>query len=195
MARYWTWVFFWITILSYGLVYPYIVIFPLLEIALNYLDPANIGVSGQVMANPTFWFVIILCYIITFGTRFAERTGQWVFRPHDAMILAEKEAAAEAKGGGIMTEMSGATRQRLMALGSLSKSQADLSQAEAGIATSDSRNGRKVADGSPGRPHTSSDSTADGSLHSFGAAAPNGSASNVDTVREWDKLRPGKARQ
>ena len=52
----------------------------------------------QILRTPTFWFVIIATYIVTFGMRFAERTAVWVFRPHDTMILAEKERKV---GGGL----------------------------------------------------------------------------------------------
>lgn len=31
-----------------------------------------------------------VCYIITFGMRFAERTADWAFRPQDSFILSEK---------------------------------------------------------------------------------------------------------
>ena len=119
VARYWTWVFFWFVVLSYVLVYPYMVIFPLLELAVGYYDPANVGVAYQVLASPSFWFIIILCYMITFGARFAERTWLWTFRPHDTMILTEKEAVARAKGETFFSEVSGASKKRLMALGSI----------------------------------------------------------------------------
>ena len=119
VARYWTWVFFWITLLSYLLMYPYMLVFPWLELAFNYYDPANFGVSSEVMSNATTWFGILVCYIITFGSRYAERTYQWVFRPHDTMILREKEAVLEAAGGNLMSEVSGPSRRRLVALGTL----------------------------------------------------------------------------
>lgn len=122
VARYWTWVFFWFVVLSYVLVYPYMVIFPLLELAVGYYDPANVGVAYQVLASPSFWFIIILCYMITFGARFAERTWLWTFRPHDTMILTEKEAVARAKGETFFSEVSGASKKRLMALGSIQSS-------------------------------------------------------------------------
>lgn len=124
VARYWTWVFFWFVVLSYTLVYPYIVIFPLLELAVGYYDPANVGVAYQVLASPSFWFIIILCYTITFGARLAERTWLWTFRPHDTMILTEKEAVATARGENFFSEVSGASKRRLIALGSIQSSNA-----------------------------------------------------------------------
>ena len=67
------------------------------------------------MSTPTFWFVICVCYALTFGSRFAERTAEWAFRPHDTMILAEKEREASS----LVTELSGPSRKRLVALGTL----------------------------------------------------------------------------
>ena len=60
------------------------------ELGLGYYDPSNIGVSDEVLASATFWFVILVCYVITFGMRFAERTANWAFRPLDSHILSEK---------------------------------------------------------------------------------------------------------
>lgn len=50
--------------------------------------------SNEVLASATFWFVILVCYIITFGMRFAERTADWAFKPQDSFILSEKASAA-----------------------------------------------------------------------------------------------------
>jgi magnesium-transporting ATPase (P-type) len=119
IARYWTWAFGVVTALSYLAVYPYMLAFPWIELAIGYYDPANMGVSSAVLSSPTYWFVIWLCYAITFGSRYAERTAKWVFAPHDSMILAERERAAEARGGGLMSGMSMRTRRRLAALGTV----------------------------------------------------------------------------
>lgn len=116
IARYWTWVFLWIVILSYVLVYPYMLIFPYIELGLNYYDPANVGVAEEVMSSPVFWFVIIICYSLTFGSRLTEKTIQWVFYPHDDMILAEKEHMEE-RSGGLLANLSGESRLRLQQLG------------------------------------------------------------------------------
>lgn len=70
------------------------------ELAIGYYDPANVGVGEAVLRSPTFWFVIMLVYVVTFGMRFAERTAGWVFRPHDTMILAEKERKVRWRAGG-----------------------------------------------------------------------------------------------
>lgn len=63
---------------------------------MGYYDPSNIGVSDEVLASPTSWLVILVCYIITFGMRFAERTADWAFRPQDSFILSEKVWAGRA---------------------------------------------------------------------------------------------------
>ena len=46
--------------------------------------------STEVLSSPTFWLAILVCYIITFGMRFMERTYGWAFKPHDSFILSEK---------------------------------------------------------------------------------------------------------
>lgn len=147
-----------------------------MEYAIGFYDPANLGVSTEVLSNPTFWFVIILSYLITFGSRFAERTGQWVFRPHDAMILAEKERAVEAAGSNLMAEASGKTRARLIALGSLNSSPPS---DENSSATSRGRvaNGSDIVKPKPaGRVDEPTRER----------------IPEDDSVREWDKLQPGE---
>lgn len=116
IARYWTWVFFWIVILSYFLVYPYFIVFPYIELGLKYYDPANVGTAEHVLATPLFWFVIIVCYAITFGSRLIEKTVQWAFYPHDDMILAEKEAIEERQGRTLLSDASGKSAFRLQVL-------------------------------------------------------------------------------
>lgn len=214
VARYWTWVFFWVMILSYLLVYPYMLVFPWLELAFGYYDPANLGVSQQVLSSPTFWFVILVCYIITFGTRYAEKTFAWVFKPHDDMILREKEAILEQSGQNLMSEVSGPSRKRLLALGmkSLSpmrKNKKEKSTVGAGVEPGTMERGRgtasrRVADGAVvnGRQHTSSDSTSlpdgsDGSGARAGAAGTpigGGTINGSDSVRQWDSLQPATKR-
>ena len=196
VARYWTWVFFWVTLLSYFLVYPYMLVFPWAELAFGFYDPANFGVSQQVLSNPTYWFTIWVCYAINFGSRYAEKTYTWTFKPHDAMILTEKEALLAKSGEDLMSEVSGQSRRRLVALGTLKSSK-------------DGVRGRSLEPGAmerggggsgSGRQQTSSDSiAADGSETSThydsagGSGGGGGSsvgAAAVDSVREWDKLKP-----
>jgi len=115
IARYWTWLFGILTFLSYFLVYPYLIVFSYIEIWIDYRDPSNIGVWSHVFSAPSFWLVIFVCYVFTFGTRLAERTSIWLFRPHDTMILAEKEEAE----GGLLGGLSVQQKQRLIELGTL----------------------------------------------------------------------------
>lgn len=212
IARYWTWVFLWITILSYALVYPYMLIFPWILIGLKYYDPANIGVSDAVLQNPSFWFIILVCYIVTFGSRFAERTWLWLFKPHDSMILAELEADAELHGTGLSHGISTTTKLRLLALGALDKSFKGASSMELGIqgakrggdvASSTSshapsghdNNGagiRRMMDAGA-RATTSTESVSgaeatDGSVHSeMNHMTLGDGGSQVDSVKEWDR--------
>ena len=116
IARYWTWVFFWFVLLSYFLVYPYFIVFPYIELGLKVYDPAQIGVAEQVMATPLFWFIIIVCYVLTFGSRLVEKTVQWTFFPHDDMILAEKEKIEEGQGRTLLSDASGKSAFRLHTL-------------------------------------------------------------------------------
>lgn len=51
------------------------------------------GVADNVFANPTFWFVCLLANLTTFGHRYIERAGVWLFKPNDDMILVEIESA------------------------------------------------------------------------------------------------------
>ncbi len=116
IARYWTWVFFWFVLLSYFLVYPYFIIFPYIELGLKVYDPAQIGVAEQVLATPLFWFIVMVCYVLTFGSRLVEKTVQWTFFPHDDMILAEKEKIDESQGRTLLSDASGKSAVRLHAL-------------------------------------------------------------------------------
>lgn len=114
VARYWTWLFGIFTFFSYFLVYPFMILFPLVELAVGFFDPANVGVSDEVLSSATFWLVILVCNIITFGMRFAERTADWAFKPQDSFILSEKE-----RKDGLMRDLSAPTRQRLADLGTV----------------------------------------------------------------------------
>jgi len=116
IARYWTWVFFWFVILSYFLVYPYFIVFPYIELGLKIYDPAQIGVAEECLATPLFWFIIMVCYVLTFGSRLIEKTIQWTFFPHDDMILAEKEKIEESKGRTLVSDASGKSAFRIQTL-------------------------------------------------------------------------------
>jgi hypothetical protein len=184
IARYWTWAFFWVTLLSYLMVYPYMLAFPWAELAFGYYDPANFGVSSAVLSSPSFWFILLVCYVATAGSRFAERTGQWVFRPHDTMILAEKEAAAARAGrGGLLTGLTGASRARLAALGTLPGGRA----AAANGAADAERGGA-----GEGLSAWESGGAADTVDPRSGGAPADGAAG--DSVKEWERLQGGAAR-
>lgn len=92
MARYWTKLFIIFVLLSYWLVYPFEIIFPLVEQWFSVADSAQYGVGQYVFSTPTFWFVCLLANMTTFGHRYIERAAVWLFRPNDDMILAEVEA-------------------------------------------------------------------------------------------------------
>lgn len=91
VSRYWTKLFTVFLVLSYVLVYPYMTVFPIVQLALQIYDPTNVGAAVQVLQTSTFWFSIIACNLLTFSARFLERTIVWVFRPQDTMILSEHE--------------------------------------------------------------------------------------------------------
>ena len=92
VARYWTKLFVLFVLLSYWLVYPFELIFPLVEQLFKVADSAQYGVAKNVFATPTFWFVCLLANMTTFGHRYIERAGVWLFKPNDDMILVEIES-------------------------------------------------------------------------------------------------------
>lgn len=57
----------------------------------------QIGVALRIFSSPGFWMELIAVYIITFSLRYMERAVRWLFFPNDDMILAEVEAAADAR--------------------------------------------------------------------------------------------------
>lgn len=68
------------------------------ELAVGVYDVANVGVANQVLSTATFWFVILVVNMSTFGLRFAERTFTWSFRSQDTMIMAEHEKSVASQG-------------------------------------------------------------------------------------------------
>ncbi|KDD73748.1 hypothetical protein H632_c1873p0, partial [Helicosporidium sp. ATCC 50920] len=120
VARYWTVLFAVFVGLSYVLVYPYMLIFPLVELGIEYYDPANVGVAQEVMATGTFWFSIVVCYLVAFSVRFADRTLVWLFRPQDTMLLAEAEDSYRRGGESrnwMLRHVDAAAVKRLVELG------------------------------------------------------------------------------
>jgi magnesium-transporting ATPase (P-type) len=93
VARFWTPAFAVAVLISFGLVFP----FQLALQAVYAADSEQAGVAGHLFRDPRFWLAVLLTGLITFGFRFAERGGVWLFRPHDNMVLEEME---RRQGGG-----------------------------------------------------------------------------------------------
>ena len=68
-ARYWTWFFGVIVFLSYWLVYPFELLFPVVEMWIKSPDPAQYGVARHIFSSAEFWLIIVLTNTITFGHR------------------------------------------------------------------------------------------------------------------------------
>jgi hypothetical protein len=94
VARYWTWWFGIICVLSYALIYPFVLVFPLVEQAINRWDMTHFGVGVNIMRTPFFWVTLVTVYATTFSVRYFERSFKWLFRPDDNMIRAELEVKA-----------------------------------------------------------------------------------------------------
>ena len=99
VARYWTWWFGAVCVLSYALVFPFVLLFPLFQQVLDTWDMAQFGVGINVMRTPYFWISLITVYSVTFSIRYFERSTKWLFRPDDNMIRAELEVRAHSKRG------------------------------------------------------------------------------------------------
>lgn len=199
VARYWTWVYCVCVVLSYVLVYPFMLIFPLVELAIGYYDASNVNVAENVFANPTFWLVILAIYILAFGYRFAERTAAWLFHPHDTMILAEKERYEPLLAG-----MSSKSRKRLLELGTVrfrptASGGVDVegaaSSAEADIANTSLRNrysppsGAAAPDGGVAPAGREPPIPEDASLGDWSSLQPAGGAAAVDGSHTAQRLR------
>ena len=81
VARFWTKIFAFFVILSYCIVYPFFILYPLFDLGIGTYDVSQFGVANAIFSGATFWFVIIICNIITFGHRYVERGYVWLFRP------------------------------------------------------------------------------------------------------------------
>ncbi|KAK9806980.1 hypothetical protein WJX72_009386 [[Myrmecia] bisecta] len=90
VSRFWTFPFALVWALSYLLVYPFLVIIPLLYKAFGAYDVAN-GANMRILASGIFWLELVVVYITTFGSRYLERSIKWLWFPNDSMILAERE--------------------------------------------------------------------------------------------------------
>ena len=99
VTRYWTWWFLFVCLLSYSLVYPFVLLFPLLQEAFGAWDMAHYGVGVNIMRTPYFWISLLTVYAMTFSIRYFERSAKWLFRPDDNMIRAELEVLNRAHPG------------------------------------------------------------------------------------------------
>ena len=99
VTRYWTWWFGFICTLSYTLVYPYVLVFPLFQQAVNTWDMAHFGVGSNIMRTAYFWICLITVYSMTFSIRYFERSTKWLFRPDENMIRAELEVLDGGRRG------------------------------------------------------------------------------------------------
>ncbi|KAK9828339.1 hypothetical protein WJX74_009865 [Apatococcus lobatus] len=102
VSRYQTKLFLLVTLLSYALVYPYVIILPLIFNGFGTRDPAQDGVGNHIFSSATFWLVLVFVYSLTFGIRFLERSIIWLYRPNDSMILSEMEALDLKEGDGAL---------------------------------------------------------------------------------------------
>lgn len=69
VARYWTKLFVVFCILSYSLVYPYILLFPYIERGLGIYDNSQYGIAEDLLSTFIFWYIIFGVYACTFGMR------------------------------------------------------------------------------------------------------------------------------
>lgn len=71
VARYWTWWFAAVCALSYLLVYPYVIFFPIFwQNVFGTWDLESSGVGINIMATPFFWIALLTVYSMTFSIRY-----------------------------------------------------------------------------------------------------------------------------
>lgn len=70
VKRYWTKLFVVMCTLSYILVFPFVIIYPYVEKAINYYDSAQYGIAEDLFSTVIFWYIIISVYLFTFGFRY-----------------------------------------------------------------------------------------------------------------------------
>ncbi|CAK0743492.1 hypothetical protein CVIRNUC_001474 [Coccomyxa viridis] len=92
VSRYWTWPFILFVLLSYWLVYPFEILYALVEQALQSYDVEQFGVAQYLYTTGAFWFTLLACALVSFGHRLLERGYVWLFRPQDYFLLSEMEA-------------------------------------------------------------------------------------------------------
>lgn len=69
VARYWTAWFAAVCTLSYVLVYPYVLLSPVVMQSVGVWDMENSGVGVNIMSTPFFWVALITVYTMTFTIR------------------------------------------------------------------------------------------------------------------------------
>ena len=77
--------------------------------AFNKHDIAQYGIGSYLLGNATFWFSLLLVYIITGSLRVIEKAIHQVWFPNDVEILAEYEKLCPKHGG----PLSGKTERML----------------------------------------------------------------------------------
>ena len=90
-SRYWTSVFVFFLSTSGLFVYPFIFGYSWSLTASGVPDPLMIGVGEHAMANPNFWFAVMLVVMCTTGHRLFLYSVTWAFFPSDTTILSERE--------------------------------------------------------------------------------------------------------
>ena len=92
VARYWTWLFFWLCFLSYAVGWLFYAVYPFIVNGTGQWDGAwSAGATFEVFSTGYFWFSILTTYALCFGYRYFQRVWLWLYRPQDSMILTEKE--------------------------------------------------------------------------------------------------------
>lgn len=72
VARYWTWWFAGVCALSYLLVYPYVIFFPIFwQNVFGSWELESSGVGVNIMVTPFFWIALMTVYSMTFSIRHA----------------------------------------------------------------------------------------------------------------------------
>ena len=67
--------------------------------AFNAHNVAQYGIGNYLLGNATFWFSLLLVYIITGSLRVIEKAVHQIWYPNDVEILAENEKIQARHGG------------------------------------------------------------------------------------------------
>lgn len=69
VSRYWTECFIVVLILSFGLVFPYLKLFPYVERSLNMHDHKQYGIAENLYTSAHFWLCVLAVVAVSFGCR------------------------------------------------------------------------------------------------------------------------------